>query len=63
MAPRSDGADAVSPGRLRRARPWGLLAVPAVGLLLWLDPLGDVLGALGGIDPLWLIAASREHYF
>jgi uncharacterized membrane protein YbhN (UPF0104 family) len=28
-----------------------------VGLLLWLDPLGDVLGALGEIDPLWVIVA------
>jgi uncharacterized membrane protein YbhN (UPF0104 family) len=42
---------------LRRVLLWGVLAVSAVGLLLWLDPLGDVLDGLSGIDPLWLIAA------
>jgi uncharacterized membrane protein YbhN (UPF0104 family) len=34
-----------------------VLAVLAVGLLLWVDPLGDVLGELGQIDPRWLIFA------
>jgi uncharacterized membrane protein YbhN (UPF0104 family) len=28
-----------------------------VGLLLWVDPLGDVVGVLGEIDPFWLIFA------
>jgi uncharacterized membrane protein YbhN (UPF0104 family) len=40
-----------------RATAWGLVAIPAVALLLWVDPLGDVLGELGALDPLWLIAA------
>jgi uncharacterized membrane protein YbhN (UPF0104 family) len=42
---------------LRPATAWGVLAILAVGLLLWLDPVGDVLGELGAISPLWVIAA------
>ena len=30
----------------------------AVGLLLWMDPPGDVLGELAAIDPVWVIAAA-----
>jgi uncharacterized membrane protein YbhN (UPF0104 family) len=35
-----------------------VLAVPALALLLWFDPLGEVLGELGGLDPRWLSFAA-----
>jgi uncharacterized membrane protein YbhN (UPF0104 family) len=42
--------------KIRTAACWALV-IPAVGLMLWLDPLGDVLGALAQINPLWVMAA------
>ncbi len=42
--------------RRRTAARWAILVL-SVGLLLWLDPLGDAFDELGQIDPLWLIAA------
>lgn len=45
-----------------RATARGVLALIAVALLLWVDPLGEVLGELGGIDPLWLIAALAFEF-
>lgn len=56
------GADGTLKRSGRRATACGVLAVLAVGLLLWIDPLGDVLGELGQIDPLWLIAAGGLEF-
>jgi uncharacterized membrane protein YbhN (UPF0104 family) len=55
---RAAGGD--RPARLspRRGAAWSLLAVPALGLLLWLDPLGEVLGEFGGLDLRWLTVAA-----
>ena len=47
---------ALNASRLRVAA-WAVLGLLIVTLLLWVDPLGDVLGELGHIDPLWLVAA------
>ena len=40
----------------------GVPAALAVGLLLWVDPFGDVLAELGHIDPLWVIAAAALEF-
>jgi uncharacterized membrane protein YbhN (UPF0104 family) len=37
-------------------------AVLAIGLLLWIDPLGEVLGEVGELDPRWLIAAAGLEF-
>lgn len=41
----------------RRAMASGLLAMLTMGVLLWVDPLGDVLGQLGALNPEWLSVA------
>jgi uncharacterized membrane protein YbhN (UPF0104 family) len=41
----------------RRAAGLGLVTVLVVGGLLWVDPLGDVVGELGAMNPVWLAAA------
>ena len=60
---RSDqGAEAGGPlvafrGSRKRAAACGLLAALTIGVLLWVDPLGDVVGRLGAINPVWLVVA------
>ena len=44
-------------GVLRRATAWGFLAALVAGLLLWVDPMGGVIGELGQMDPFWLLIA------
>jgi uncharacterized membrane protein YbhN (UPF0104 family) len=44
-------------GSRRRAAAWGLLAALAVGAALWAEPLGDVTGRLGAMNPVWLVVA------
>jgi uncharacterized membrane protein YbhN (UPF0104 family) len=51
------GAESTFTWTVGRAAAWAVPGVLAAGLLLWVDPLGDVLGELGQLDPRWLIAA------
>lgn len=51
------GGESRTTWSLRRAAVWWVLGVLAVGLLLWADPLGNALGELGQLDPLWIVIA------
>jgi uncharacterized membrane protein YbhN (UPF0104 family) len=54
----SDRATLAFGGSRARATASGLAAVLGVGTLIWLDPLGDVVGELAAVNPIWLIAAA-----